>query len=302
MQPRSTHTLELPSGHVLVLGERTLVMGILNVTPDSFADGGRYRTLDDAICAGCEMVERGADLIDIGGESTRPGAPSVGEGEERARVEPVVRELAKRVSVPLSIDTTKASVAEAALSVGATIVNDISGLQYDPELGCTAARHGAPLVVMHMRGRPSDMYGHAGYDDVVGDVARELGEAVARAERAGVPRRQVVVDPGIGFAKHADHSLRILANVGDARLRALGCPLLVGPSRKSFLKLAIGDGPPAAREWATAAAVTTAVLGGAHIVRVHNVAAMVDVVRVADIMRAHTAACAPRDEHLGLTT
>lgn len=284
---RSLYTLELPSGHRFELGHRTLIMGILNVTPDSFADGGRYRSTEEAIQAGCDMVAAGADLIDVGGESTRPGAPSVDEREERARTEPVVRELAKRVSVPLSIDTTKASVANAALAVGATIVNDISGLQYDPELGRVAARHGAPLVVMHMRGRPRAMYEQAGYDDVIGEVARELGEALARAERAGVPKRQVVIDPGIGFAKRAEHSLEILANLDAPAIQALGCPMLVGPSRKSFLKLAIGDVPPPSREWATAAAITTAILGGAHIVRVHNVAAMVDVVRVADIMRAH---------------
>lgn len=288
MQPPSSHTLVLPSGRTLDLGHRPLVMAILNVTPDSFADGGRYRTVDDAIRAGCEMVEQGADLIDIGGESTRPGAPAVGADEERARVEPVVRELASRVGVPLSIDTTKASVAEAALDAGASIVNDISGLQYDPALGGVAARYRAPLVVMHMRGRPSDMYEQAGYGDVVGEVARELEEAIARAEQAGVPRAQVVIDPGIGFAKKAEHSLEILANLDAPAIRALNRPLLVGPSRKSFLKLAIGERPPIQREWASAAAVTMAVLAGAHILRVHNVAAMVDVVRVADIMRAQT--------------
>lgn len=288
MPPRLLHTLVLPSGHMLELGRRTLVMGILNVTPDSFADGGRYRTSDDAVRAGCEMVEQGADLIDIGGESTRPGAPPVGEAQERARVEPVVRALAKRVAVPLSIDTTKAVVAQAALEAGATMVNDISGLQYDPELGRVAARYRAPLVVMHMRGRPSDMYGHAGYADVVGEVARELAEAVERAERAGVPRAQIVIDPGIGFAKQAEHSLQILANLDHPSFGSLACPMLVGPSRKSFLRLAIGEVAPPAREWATAAAVTAAILGGAHIVRVHNVAAMIDVARVADIMRAHT--------------
>jgi dihydropteroate synthase len=187
------------------------------------------------------------------------------------------------VSVPISIDTYKASVARDAVAAGASIINDISGLQYEPELGAVAAETGAALVLMHTRGRSKEMYGLAVYDDVAADVARELGEAIARAERAGVRRDAIVLDPGFGFAKRAEHSFELLARL--ATVAALDRPILSGPSRKSFLKAAIGEAPPAEREWGTAAAVTASVLFGAHIVRVHNVRAMADVVRVADRIR-----------------
>ncbi|MGH9410918.1 MAG: dihydropteroate synthase, partial [Vicinamibacterales bacterium] len=204
--------------------------------------------------------------------------------EELRRVIPVVDGLAARVSVPISIDTYKAPVAREALARGASIVNDVSGLQFDADLGGVAARHGAALVLMHTRGRSKDMYGRAVYDDAAADVAAELGEALARAERAGVPRDRTIVDPGLGFAKRAEHSYAVLARLD--RIAALDRPILVGPSRKSFLKAAIGEREPADREWATAAAVTAAVLSGAHIIRVHGVREMVDVVQVADRIRA----------------
>jgi dihydropteroate synthase len=256
-------------------------MGILNITPDSFADGGRLLDPDRAVAAGLQMVEDGADILDVGGESTRPGAEPLPADEELRRVLPVIERLAPRVPVPVSIDTYKSGVARAAIERGAAIVNDVSGLQYDPDLGPVAAEARAGLILMHTRGRSREMYELAVYDDVAVDVARELGEAIARATRAGVQREAIVVDPGFGFAKQAQHSYDVLARL-DTIATALDRPVLAGPSRKSFLKAAMGDRPAPARDWGTAAAVTASVLAGAHIVRVHNVAAMVDVVRVAD--------------------
>jgi len=280
---RRTYRVPLPHREPLQLGARTLVMGILNVTPDSFADGGVHFDVDSAVEAGIRMAADGADIIDIGGESTRPGAGSLPEDEELRRVLPVVERLARQVQLPLSIDTYKARVARAAIERGATIINDISGLQYDAALGEVAAATGAALILMHTRGRSSGMYDLAVYEDVARDVARELAEAIDRATRAGVSRESIVVDPGLGFAKRAEHSYDVLARLDT--LTTLDRPILSGPSRKSFLKDALGDREPAAREWGTAAAVTASVLSGAHIVRVHGVRAMVDVVRVADRIR-----------------
>ena len=280
---RKSYDIPLRNAGHLRLGERTLVMGILNITPDSFADGGLYYDINRAVDAGLRMVADGADILDIGGESTRPGAEQVGAEEEMRRVLPVIERLAAQTEVPLSIDTYKARVAREALARGATIVNDISGLQYDPELGTVAAGSSAALVLMHTRGRSSDMYEHAKYSDVVSEVRTELAAAIDRATAAGVRREAIILDPGLGFAKRAEHSLELLA-----RLPALGDldrPILAGPSRKSFLKAALGERLPAEREWGTAAAVAASVMLGAHIVRVHRVREMIDVVRVADRIR-----------------
>lgn len=260
------------------------MMGVLNVTPDSFSDGGAALDPERALDRALAMEAAGADLLDIGAESTRPGAPAVPAREERLRLLPVLRRL-HRVRIPVSIDTTKAEVARFGLDEGASIVNDVSGLQYDPDLAGIVAVRGAPLILMHMRGRPEDMYARAAYDDVLADVARELTRAVERAVSRGIAWDRLVLDPGIGFAKRAGHSARIVAGLG--RLASLGRPLLAGPSRKSFLTRAIGEVPADERDWATAAAVTASVLGGAHIVRVHAVAEMVQVVRVADMIREH---------------
>jgi dihydropteroate synthase len=281
---RRRYTVPLARGRVLALGERTLVMGVLNVTPDSFSDGGAHGDAGRAVEAGLRMAAEGADILDVGGESTRPGAATVGAGEERRRVVPVIERLASATGAVLSVDTSKAAVAEAALEAGAHLVNDISGLQYDPALGEIAARHGAGLVLMHMRGRPADMYRYATYGSVVDDVARELGEALARARAAGLPEASVVLDPGLGFAKRAAQSAAVLADLDAAAFLALDRPLLVGPSRKSFLQAALGECPPSARDWGTAAAVAVAILRGAHIVRVHRVAEMVQVARVTDLL------------------
>jgi dihydropteroate synthase len=285
-RPLSPLFIKLPDGRTLELGARTLVMGIVNVTPDSFADGGVRLDPDVAIADAVRMVEDGADLIDVGGESTRPGAPDVSTEEELRRVSPVLEGLRGRVMVPVSIDTYKAAVAERALDLGAVIVNDISALTYDPGLAGVVARRRAAVVLMHNRGRSADMYAHARYTDVAGEIVRELGERVRAAEAAGILRDAIIVDPGLGFAKRAEHTFDALAHLPS--LAALGCPILCGPSRKSFLRAALGDVPARERLWGSAAAVTAAVLFGAHIVRVHDVKEMVQVVRVADRLRACT--------------
>jgi dihydropteroate synthase len=266
---------------------RPLVMGILNITPDSFADARPSTDVAAAVAAGVRMEAEGADLIDVGGESTRPGAEPVPAGEEAARVLPVIRELVRRVQVPISIDTYKADVARRALDEGASLVNDVSGLRYEPALGAVAAKAGAALILMHTRGRPKAMYDEAEYQDVMAEVIAELSESLAIAAGVGVPVDRVIVDPGIGFAKRASHSYGVLARLPDLAA-ALERPILVGPSRKSFMRDAVGDCAPPDRDWGTAAAVAGAVLGGAHVVRVHAVAEMVQVVRVAEAIRGWT--------------
>lgn len=280
---RPPFSIELPDGHVLALGARTLVMGILNVTPDSFSDGGLRLDPDRAAADAIQMVADGADLIDIGGESTRPGAPSVAADEEWRRVEPVLARLKGRIDVPLSIDTYKADVAARALAAGATLVNDVSGLRFDPPLGAVVAKANAALVLMHHRGRSDTMYAMADYGDVVREIVAELRAQGDIAVAAGVPASRLIYDPGLGFAKKAQHTFEALARF--EAFAQLGRPILSGPSRKSFLKAALGDVPPPARVWGTAAAVTASVLLGAHIVRVHDVAQMAQVVRVADAIR-----------------
>jgi dihydropteroate synthase len=275
-------------GGVRVLGERTWLMGVLNVTPDSFSDGGRFAGVEAAVSRGLALFEQGADVVDVGGESTRPGAAAVPAAEEIARVAPVIRALRGRCGEGLlSVDTTKAEVARAALEAGADVVNDVSGLRFDPELGRVAAAADAPLVLMHLRGDFATMHHEPRYDDVAAELAAELGTALARADAAGVDRAQTVLDPGIGFSKDAAHSVRALARL-DA-LHALGRPLLVGPSRKSFIGRLTGA-PPEARQFGTAAAVTAAILQGAHVVRVHDVLEMAQAARVADaILEARAA-------------
>jgi dihydropteroate synthase len=282
MYPRLHYTVPLPGGRTLEVGARTLVMGIINVTPDSFADGGLRYEAERAVDDGLRMREDGADILDVGGESTRPGAAPLPEDEELRRVLPVIERLAATRAM-ISIDTYKASVAREAIARGAVIVNDISGLQFDPALGAVVAETGAAVVLMHTRGRSREMYQQAVYADVVGEIAAELRAAMARAMAAGVRREAIVLDPGFGFAKRAEHTYEALARL-DA-FAALDRPILTGPSRKSFLTAAIGDRPPAGREWGTAAAVAASVLLGAHIIRVHGVREMVDVVRVVDRIR-----------------
>ena len=254
-------------------------MAVVNVTPDSFSDGGvRFdpvRAVDDAQ----RMAAQGADILDVGGESTRPGAEALPVEEELRRVLPVVERLAAG-GFTVSIDTYKAAVAREALARGAVMVNDISGLLFEPALAGVVADAGAAVVLMHNRGRSRDMYKDAVYQNVGEEIGSELGAAITRATDAGVSRDAIIIDPGLGFAKRAEHSFAALASLDV--LRALDRPILCGPSRKSFLTAAIGKKDAADREWATAAAVTASVLFGAHIVRVHRVAEMVDVIKVAD--------------------
>lgn len=267
----------------MALGERPLVMGILNVTPDSFADAERLDTAR-AVDVALAMEAAGADIIDLGGESTRPGAVPVDAPEELRRVVPVLKALAGRLRIPVSIDTYKASVARVTVAEGASIVNDISGLLYDSDMARAVAETRAALVLMHTRGRSADMYAQAQYEDVVREVAAELRQGMTAAVEAGVELDRIVVDPGIGFAKRPAHSYGLLAGLAELG-DALGRPVLAGPSRKSFMREALGDVPPVQRDWGTAASVAAAVLGGAHIVRVHAVPEMVQVVRVAETTR-----------------
>jgi dihydropteroate synthase len=257
-------------GARLFEGPGPFLMGVVNVTPDSFSDGGRFLDPDAAVAQALRLAEEGADLVDLGGESTRPGAPAVAADEEVRRVVPVVERLrARGFALPVSVDTWKGAVARAALAAGADLVNDVTGLA-DPDLGRAVAEAGAPVVLQHTRGTPADMSSRAVYGDVAGDVARELEAALLRAEAAGIPRERTILDPGLGFAKTAEQSVELLARVGE--LRALGRPLLVGPSRKSFIGKVTGA-PVAERLPGTLAAVTACVLAGVELLRVHDVAA-----------------------------
>ncbi len=260
-------------------------MGILNVTPDSFAES-TVRDAAAAIDAALKMEADGADLIDVGGESTRPGAAPLPAAEELARVLPVVAGLAGRVRIPISIDTYKAEVARMALDAGASIVNDVSGLRRDPALSAVVAGRRAGLVLMHSRGTPETMAGEARYGDLAAEIVAELKAGIRAADRAGISPDRIIVDPGLGFAKAASHSYGVLARL-PAIGAAIGRPVLVGPSRKSFMGAALDERPAVERDWGTAAAVTAAVLAGAHIVRVHAVAEMVQVVKVAEEIRRH---------------
>ena len=261
-------------------------MGILNVTPDSFADARPVLDPADAVAAALSMQTDGADLIDVGGESTRPGADTITADEELSRVLPVLDALHGRLGVPISIDTSKADVARAAIAAGAAIVNDVSGLRGDPALARTVAETGCALILMHTRGSSKTMYAEAEYGDLVAEVIEELRGSLRCAVAAGVAPSSIVVDPGLGFAKRPSHSYGVLARLSEIAT-ALHRPVLVGPSRKSFLREAAGGRPARERDWGTAAAVTAAVLAGAHIVRVHAVREMAQVVRVAEEIRRH---------------
>jgi dihydropteroate synthase len=261
-------------------------MGVLNVTPDSFSDGGAVAGLEDAVARGLRLFEEGADWVDLGGESTRPGAAPVPADEEARRVAPVVEGLRRRGAGPLSVDTTKASVARAALDAGADVVNDVSAFAYDPAMAALVAERGVPAVLMHLRGPFAGMHCSPSYRDVMGEVVAELAAAVERAAASGVPRERLLVDPGIGFSKDAAHSLEALRRLGE--MEALDRPVVVGPSRKSFIGKVL-DLPVDRRLMGTAAAVAACVLRGAHVVRVHDVREMVEVVRVADAIRGDAA-------------
>lgn len=273
------HELRLPGGGLLRLGPdlRTLVMGVLNVTPDSFSDGGMFLDPGRAVAHAEEMIAEGADLLDIGGESTRPGSDAAPPNEQIARVMPVIAAVAKRSRIPISIDTTRAEVAERALDAGAQILNDVSALRDDPEMAPLVAVRGAPVILMHMLGRPRTMQEHPEYEDVVRDVCRFLSERVEWAVAAGIAREQILVDPGFGFGKSLEHNLALLR--GLSALHALGRPILAGTSRKAMLGQILGA-RPGERLMGTAATVAWAAAQGVGIVRVHDVKAAVDVVKV----------------------
>ncbi len=272
----------------LVLGERTLVMGVLNVTPDSFSDGGKFFRTEDAVKAALAMQRAGADILDIGAESTRPGSTGISAAEELGRLLPVLCALRGRLKIPISIDTQKARVAELGLGAGAEIVNDISGLRQDARIAEVAARFGAPLILMHMRGTPRTMQRRPFAKNVVRDVVSGLRKSAAMARRAGVRKSQIILDPGIGFGKSFAQNYELLARLPE--LAKIGYPLLVGTSRKGFLGATLarkGEPVPAeGRIWGTAASVAASILNGAHIVRVHDVEEMAQVAQVTDCVAA----------------
>jgi dihydropteroate synthase len=261
-------------------GERTYLMGVLNVTPDSFSDGGEFYAPAAALAQAQRLVEAGADVLDIGGQSTRPGAQQVSVEEELHRVLSVVQVVRSHLSVPISVDTTRAVVAQRAVEAGADMVNDISGGTFDPDMLSTIAQLGVPIVLMHMRGTPETMQQLTDYQDLMGDIYGFLEGQIAAAERAGISRSRLIIDPGIGFAKTLEQNLEILRQLPT--FRSLGVPILVGVSRKSFIGRLVNQPDPKGRVWGTAAACCSAIAGAADILRVHDVLEMRDVCRVAD--------------------
>ncbi|MGB9876601.1 MAG: dihydropteroate synthase [bacterium] len=280
---RKEWLLPLPR-HPLSLGGKPKIMGILNITPDSFYDGGRYNELDRAIARAEEMVEEGASIIDVGGESTRPGSESVSLEEELRRVIPAIKELVKRIDVPISIDTYKAEVARRAIEEGAEMVNDISALRFDEKMVEVVREHKVAVVLMHMKGTPKDMQVNPYYEDVVGEVYDFLKERVEWAQMNGIERDYLLIDPGIGFGKRTIDNIELIRRLSE--FRSLGLPILIGPSRKSFLGNILGGLPPEERLEGTAAAVAVSVLKGASIIRVHDVKEMKRVVEVAYALSA----------------
>ena len=285
MPRRKLYRLKLPS-RTLLLGERTLVMGVLNVTPDSFSDGGKFFTVKKAVNAALAMQKAGADLLDIGAESTRPGSSRISAAEELARLLPVLHALRGRLKIPISVDTQKSAVAELAIRAGAEILNDTSGLKHDPRLAKVAVLHKVPLILMHMRGSPRTMQKRPFAQNVLRDVISDLRHSLALARRAGIPKSQIILDPGIGFGKSYAQNYELLSNL--PALAKLGYPLLLGTSRKGFLGATLArHGKPAAPNecvWGTAATVTASILFGTHIVRVHDVPEMLQVARVSDAL------------------
>lgn len=269
-----------------VWGQRTYLMAVLNVTPDSFSDGGQFNSLATAVSQAHQLAAAGADILDIGGQSTRPGAVTVSEAEELARVIPVISALRSGwgdyapLSLPISVDTTRASVAEAAIAAGADLINDISAATFDGRMLVTVAALEVPIVLMHIRGTPQTMQQLTDYRDLMGEITAFLMAQVVAAQAAGIPAHHLILDPGIGFAKTVEQNLEILRQL--PQLRSLGYPLLVGPSRKSFIGHLLNEPEPQQRDWGTAAACCAAIAGGADLIRIHNCQAMQAVCRMAD--------------------
>ncbi|UKO95971.1 dihydropteroate synthase [Nostoc sp. UHCC 0870] len=261
-------------------GQRTYLMGVLNVTPDSFSDGGKFNTPAAALSQAEALVAAGADIIDVGGQSTRPGAEQISLEAELNRVVPILEVLRSKISVPISVDTTRASVAKASVEAGADIINDISGGTFDPQMLPTVASLGVPIVLMHIRGTPQTMQQMTEYQDLLGEISSFLAQQITIATDLGLEREKIIIDPGIGFAKKYEQNLEILRRLG--LLRSLNCPILVGVSRKSFIGRILNQPDPKARVWGTAAACCAAILNGADILRVHDIQEMRDVSLVAD--------------------
>ena len=278
----SSETLALRH-HTFRWGQQTYLMGVLNVTPDSFSDGGQFNSLESALNQAQKMVTSGADILDIGGQSTRPNADEVTLDEELDRVIPVIQTLRQHPEfsqVPISVDTTRSQVAKAAISAGADLINDISGATFDAEMLSTVAKLGVPIVLMHTRGTPKTMQTLTDYEDLIGEILQFLAARIQAAIAAGIDRRQIIIDPGIGFAKKTAQNLEILRQL--PAIRSLGCPILVGVSRKSFIGHILNQPDPQTRVLGTAAACVSAIVGGTDILRVHDVAEMHDACRVAD--------------------
>ena len=263
----------------LPIGQRTVLMGVVNITPDSFSDGGLYLKSENAVQRAQELAEQGADILDIGALSTRPGSLSVSEDDERKRLLPVIEKIASHIGIPISVDTYRASVADDALQAGASIVNDISGFHFDEQMPDVCARHKAGVVLMHIKGTPRDMQLDPVYEDLFEEITVYLKAALRKAQDAGIERDRIMLDPGIGFGKTFDDNYRLIA--GLRRLTSLNYPILVGPSRKAFTGQFSGL-PPSKRQFATAAAVTLSIVCGASVIRVHDVAEMKEVAEISD--------------------
>ena len=281
---RKVFTLDLPGGRTIELGNRTAIIGVLNITPDSFSDGGQNFEPERAIDRALELESEGANILEVGGESTRPGAARLPVHEELERVMPVLRGLAGRLRIPIAIDTYKSEVAAAAAEQGVVIINDISALRFDPALADVAARTGTVLALMHMRGEPANMQEIEPSADIFAEIETDLEHAIRLAESRGVKQNQLIVDPGIGFGKTLEQNLAIINHLD--RFESFGLPLMIGTSRKSFIGRLTGR-EPSDRLLGTAASVAAAIIRGAHIVRVHDVAQILDVVRVTDALLAN---------------
>lgn len=270
-------------GRVFNLSSRTHVMGVLNVTPDSFSDGGDYFGYHKAVERALQMETEGADIIDIGGESTRPGAEKVSREEEEARVIPVIETLSSQLSIPISIDTYKATIAEKAIKAGATLINDISGLHFDPAMAKTAAKYSVPVIVMHIKGTPKNMQKNPVYDNLLKEISDYLAGSIEIAMNANIPQEKIIIDPGIGFGKTVEDNLNIINNLNYFNF--LHCPILIGVSRKSFIGKIL-DLKEKERIFGTATAVAASVIKGAHIIRVHDIKEMVQVVSIIDKIKS----------------
>jgi dihydropteroate synthase len=262
---------------------KTYIMGVLNITPDSFSDGGLYFDKNKAVDRALEMQDEGADIIDLGGESTRPGAERVSSEEEIKRTIPVIEKLGRNLTIPISIDTYKSRVAQAALSAGASVVNDISGLRFDPEMAGIIAKHQVPVVIMHIKGTPQNMQNAPSYEALIPEIMDYLRAGIEIAERAGISSDRIIIDPGIGFGKTVEHNLEILKHLDE--FTGFEKPILIGPSRKSFIGKILGDVPVSQRLEGTSAAVAIGIKNGANMIRVHDVREMINVVKVADAIK-----------------